>query len=834
MKTNINFKVFPIIGATVLGLILPSCVSEEFVDYPDTNDPSTVGTAGKRYFAAFNVNNFEGFNSRAVDNGHIDDFEHGTEEESSLYLNYPGDEVHHVLLLFDKDGKQIGFDDPENEGQKIYVLPLTLTPKDQDGDDDEDQEEGNGDEEDENPEENPEDPETPPTDDPEQEETEDKSPWIDAEYTYLYTDIPKEIVNAAKGATVLTVLNASTDLVNKLKTAAAGTWDASSAYTSTMGTLQDFSTNSDFFLEKDNKRYHTMTSSMIINKEGKVQPASDGELKFWETAEKAKKNPYTLYVERMLSKYTVSFLDPDKKRVILTYDVSSTEPEITDDPAVMALMEEEEIGYVDRLVYEKAPIEDLKLVKQYTRSESIEKRREINPEKYPWKVNVIGWGINGLESKENLFKNINEQDNYKWAESQYQRYLWAHDPHYSDALNSYPYQFTMLQKYDETNKTFVNYTDKDVPTYQNGVHPLEYISFNKLSNKDLLTYIPENTFQATGIQIGNNPVEDKSYLRLNSHLIVTAQLLIEGFDNDDVYKCEQFGEDGLATYYETHAESKYRMNDIYWSEEAYKTYVAEYLGYWMLTDENQSSDRFGPNDGIFYIDENGTIASAKDFILEHAFVKDGDSRVCLSPNSGVKLFVRNPNYRQEVTETDSSEDSTDPPAIDNGSDGLRNFAARGEGDEDNEGSEEESNPNESDSKPEKEYTEISSVLFQLIAYEHPELMAEKFEEGRMYYVAGTQHYPAGSSMIATGNYGTLRNYWYNFTVESFSKPGVPVAFPDANIIPNNLPLTDAMGISIKIMDWHSESASIDVNDQNRPGSSSNDPEEGQGDSQGGN
>lgn len=827
---NIVNKLFLAIAVLAALPLIQSCITDDLSQCNvGGDDPSHQSVKGNLVYAAFNVNNLNSGSTRlAEDNTHD---VHGDPEEYLLIKDFPESEVHHVLLMFDKDGGLITYEDPETE-EIVYMYPLTFTPKENPG-------EGEEEEEEEGEEENPEDPEpnpdegdsgndgddtgsgddTDPGDDTDAEEDEKKEEleqWIDAKYKFLYTAATQDVVKAVKEGIILTVLNASTDLIEKLETVVKANASSKNAYQTILSGLQQTISNSnDFFVvDKNLVRYHTMTSSMVISNDKKVRPATDGSLRFWETPEKAEVNPYKLYVERLLSKYTVSFINDNNETVILS-NQTSTEP--TDDPeeilTLAELEEEDDVIFSQRLIYEKPSSPIIRVVQDYTRSESIEKRTEVNPENRAWKINIVGWGVNGLEAKENLFKsiNINDADLFKdWAESEHFRYLWAEDEHYDTKLNDYPYQCRNLEKYfeDAEGPKFGRYVDASVPALESMTSvPLEYYSFNNLSSRDFLIYTPENTFRATGTQIGNNPVQDKSYFRLNSHLIVTAQLLIDGFDDSDVYKCENFDDGGLVNYFGTGAESKYRMNDIYWSEKAYKDYVIEYLGYWMLTEENQKADKFGPNDGCFYIDENGTLATAKDFQLSRANVKDGDARVWLEPISNVKLYVRNPNYKPEE---EVSEEVTDP---DDHSGEQEQFSVRG--DEPEEGDVE--TPTEPSVQPEKEYIEINPIIYQKLAYDHPELMAECFIDGKMYYAAATKHYPQGSSMIATGNFGTLRNYWYNFTVERISKPGMPVATDTQRIVPNNLPFQEAMGTSIKVMDWHSISASLDVNGQHRPG-----------------
>lgn len=746
---------------TAISLLLQSCVTDTII--PETPIPGNqiVSSNVPNTFAAFRVS-VDYSATRAVEkNGiFIDD---GAVEERILYLDYPDNEVHHVILFFDENGEKIEITDPETEISS-YVVPLTLTPKF-----------GNNNSNSGNSNEN-----------------------IRPTYTYLFAEVPDDIVNKISTGKVLTVVNASSSLIDRLKSMTNDNTEESFSndYEKILSFLQTTTKASDFFLTTENERYFTMTSSMVIRQE-KAVSAADNQLKFWPTQELAEKYPYTLYVERLLSKFTVGFKDPETGKIFyLSNKIKSNGSSDSDNDEGQKEIEDPDQPGDNAPEYRNKFIitpeaKKLKYVTYYTRRQTIDEENSLGILEGNWKVNIVGWGMNNLEQKQYLFKKIKNTNYYSnWSAAN--RTYWGEDPHYSTTY--YPDQYRKVLRLDEQKRLVQDYKIRDYESMEKGIttsNPLSCLSFNDLVKKDLIVYTPENTFDASESVVGNNPFKTQTYLRMSTHLVVGAQLLIEGFDN--VYNSNEIDSDGLVISRNQEVQTKFYMNDIYWAEDAYKDYVAEYLGYYMMDQCNK--DLFGENDGYIYINKEGGKADRHHFYLAPAYVEGGDGWVYLCPSPEHKFYVRNPNYIPPVKTSESD------------------FPSEGE---------DKVNPGNSDDtedkvpEEEEEYIEVSRELLEILAYQHPELMAKRFEKGRMYYVSPTYH---NSNILgmATGKFGSVRNTWYNFKVESIKSVGTPVAVPSQPIVPNNEPLSNAIGISLRVLGWHGEYEDVDIGDQHPGG-----------------
>lgn len=559
---------------------------------------------------------------------------------------------------------------------------------------------------------------------------------------YTKEDDPVQKFGTGK---VLVVLNANQYLISKLQTA--------STYDEMAGLLcepQAGGDSSDYlYLDDKGTKYFTMTSSMIVN-DGAVGPASAPvNPKWYKNETDARLNPsYEMYVERPHVKYTLLF----KKGNNDWYYLSDTE---TDSDTYT-------YHPVGNVVYSST--EDLKLsedykklrfVTSYTPSASIENRNELNIVEADWKVNISGWGINATERNEYLFKKIQNKDYYNgWNPDTYsnRRTFWAEDENY--AAGDYPDQYRQAEGVNSLASM--------------ATHTLDYFSYAYFTTqKKTHIYSPENTFSVEDM-FGNDLKEaydSKAYLRVGTHAIVAAQLLIDGFDAAGVYDANQFDAGGLAVSGTTPAADKYCMNGIYWSESAYKNYVMEYLGYWMLSETNK--EEFGSVDGRFYVDAIGTPASGNDFTVESVNIKGGDSYVWVKPAK--TLYVKTAEDTYTILPLVKSADAAN-------------------------------------------YTDL--------AFDHQEYFASHFAAGRMYYYIPVKHNfrtSTESVPIATGDYGAVRNHWYFFEVDGVMAPGTAVDVPDQEIVPNNEPEEIGLGVNISILDWHKITIDdVDVSDQPRP------------------
>lgn len=649
--------------------------------------------------------------------------------------------------------------------------------------------------------------------------------------------------------TVLIVLNASYDLqqrlqdkIEKLTKTSKDCYDSIRKFTLDWNNsdallyLKDKKGN--YITDEDGNLFFTMTSSMVIDSYSKVMPAietTEGKKLFqtYNNEDLAKENPTTIYVERLASKYTVVFkgdngnyyylksLDTDlaqaDEEFYLTRSTGDSSNPIPEEHLIYT------VGNSNYLI---------KTVNDYTRNSDITQRGKPEIEKAEWWVNILGWDINASESQEYLFKVINPGTFYytNWdkvggSEIKY-RNFWAEDLHYTIGTGSYPWQYRKIYKncrwVHDNEGHMTLYWDPDDNSSRSLASitspALTYNDFTTLSKRNVRRYMVENTFDYDLMinQGGQDPYHDAVFLRTGSHLIVTAQLLVKGIDSDYLFSNPGYDLGGLRLAEGNKpAESKYYMNDIYWSESAYKNYVAEYLAYFMMDDDYQKIDVFGRNNGNFYVLDSHEmrLATGDDFEFEHACIKGGDNFVYITPKEGIILYTFNPDETEEDKgegEGEDDEAGEENPDPDNVEETASDQGLIGEG-----------RAQDSEEIP-LGYHEVTLDKYLNLVYAHPELMAAHFNQGRMYYVAGSTHnkdsenFSEGIQRVSTGDYGTVRNNWYAFTIDQISAPGTGVDIIEQPIVPNNYN-RKAIAVGFSILPWHDIYTSVDTGDQKRPG-----------------
>lgn len=178
---------------------------------------------------------------------------------------------------------------------------------------------------------------------------------------------------------------------------------------------------------------------------------------------------------------------------------------------------------------------------------------------------------------------------------------------------------------------------------------------------------------------GVDPIATNEHLRRNTHIIIGAQFLLgpgtkdakgesyDGFDPESVYYSNNlFDSEGLMIgkapdNTNIDASCKLYMNDIFWSETAYKAYVVEYLGYLLLDDKIKNElealvENGKYNDGVIYVssESNATEpgpATGTYFELGHVKMEKGDNMVYVKPNEEVYLYIKNTAWDPEKEAT---------------------------------------------------------------------------------------------------------------------------------------------------------------------------------------
>lgn len=632
---------------------------------------------------------------------------------------------------------------------------------------------------------------------------------------------------------VLVVVNASTALQTQLKNALTSMMKYSEVLQMKVQKGEGETDPSEYlYYHTSDGDYLTMSSSMVIPTQemsslktgwsmmtpvGSYGPAGIKRPYVWKPTKKeaADAPVFSFFLERMQAKYTLTFLDSSGKKHYFTTKKDAVEKD--------GYVPESQKYIVSPDLSQMNPEwRTIKYVERYDRRNDEDKYGDDHVKQFintanSIKINFLGWSFNGVEREEYLFKQISKADgdNDKyydgWNNSSYSPYrnFWSVDANYSST--EYPDQFRgakeiVTGKNTDDNKpgTAVDWfggwadvvEDDHVTAWAESMateaNYVDYFNFNSMRKWATHHYAPENTynmsvFEKEKYQDENDAFAHRAHMRAGTHIIIGAQLLIEGMERGNIYTNPKIDE---TTHMATSSDGsnysvrdKYYMNGIFWSDVAYRTYVSEYLGYWMMKDEAT----FGPNDGIFYVTPEddrsaATVAGEGKFFIEPLKIEGSDGWSHIVPNTA-ELWEGEDlsGFTEEELDQKTVFYSYDPET--------------------------------------NRYKPISRKTFEILALSHPEYFAQHFNNGRMYYAIPVDHFIDSSNEKAlyTGRHASVRNHWYNFTVSKIKSLGEPVDDPVNDlIIPSIDHSYESLGITLSVLPWHVEDVNVDISGQRQP------------------
>ena len=377
-----------------------------------------------------------------------------------------------------------------------------------------------------------------------------------------------------------------------------------------------------------------------------------------------------------------------------------------------------------------------------------------------WAIAVTGWNINGLETKSNVFKVVNDSkyfSDFTWKAPGSFRTYWAEDPHYA---GTYPWQY---RKALDVVGTINNYED-----FKNkGTNQLRNYSFNDLGldnldfRKNKVLYSPENTYNYDALK---DNLDGRTDVLAGTHLLIGARLLVDN-GGGTYMKDQSIYRDRDGFYYlnqkDCYESLLYNFNNLLESQNEMRFTFYNWSG--NTTNNNYHGKvYYAHTTGKYtlYCDDkmvNSDVVKSwgADF-LAPAQIRGGDGRRMPWPAGNKKLTLHGNGTIQIFThekKADGSEVRT-----------LIRYA------------------NDDD---------IKSLLYEWLgAIDH-------YNQGRMYY--------ASPATIKKGNpdiCGVVRNNWFTYSLKDINNLGTPVDDVDQEIIPDPNSNYDQLNITVNILDWH--------------------------------
>lgn len=464
----------------------------------------------------------------------------------------------------------------------------------------------------------------------------------------------------------------------------------------------------------EGKPYFTMTNSTYF-KDGQLQQAVPIEainLVPEDELDQLPARAVKVYVERMVSK--VSF----------AYDgVNATQPKqfVPEDPKMILFTGFNETG-----------------TPQYDTDKS-------------WRVNVVGWGMNGLETKSHIFKNVNPSGNYfsGWSDPANFRTYWSEDPHYE---GTYPEQYR-----EAVDNPSLNYYKK---MEENGLNQLRNYSYNDLlqrNNLGYVAYLPENTYDADGLRSGLGTRTD---LLAGSHIVILAELL-SNIDDGNSYTARDVYRDRNNIFYKTEKECfQAKMMELYNTVNSQREMRFRYFCW----DENKQNEL-----GEVLIAKTAQTAVGKKY----------------------QLWWNGKPFDYEALKSYSPSEYSRPARLTNG-DGQRLMWIEG------------LDIRIDNNTPLKIYNSKGEYLRDATDNDIKSICLEwngpidHFKDGKMYYAAP----PLITTVNGKDYFGTVRNAWYQFSLVRIKRVGTSVDDDTQEIVPIKVQVEDQLDFSTIMLDWH--------------------------------
>lgn len=494
---------------------------------------------------------------------------------------------------------------------------------------------------------------------------------------------------------------------------------------------------------------------------------------FYETEEEAilPENLTRFYVERILAKFTLIIKDAEEGNMRFN-------------------------EYTSRIIV--PGVNPKKVRTEY--SQSGEDSKDVMT---GWHVNLVNWGLNGLEKNTYLLKSLTStpgtvyptdwkvDGNFYvgWNSTDLFRSYWALDEHYTDGI--YPDQYRQALDAEGVTAATTNTIYSDDFNAEDGLaksdYTLIYKPFNAYEDLTENKYALENTFDPA--VLAGQDLSTQPWLRCGTHIILTAQLIFDEFDKVDLTGDKPGFIEGIS--------DKYFSNGLWWSEKALKEQAVATLmtniyynkkgdiykipnvvkgtGYvdFINTEEHELDDqvpvaiKVGGEIKPLTHDMLETIAEDY-FEFVPAFIKGGDGWVMLNKKADVDLYA----YYYRYNDAGEKENYVlDEPISDE---------------------------------------QLVSYIYNFTN------RARHFAEGRMYYALPIRHNLESLSFesnpvtrVRVGDYGVVRNTWYRLTITSIENTGTPVDDPDQPIIPNPEPDDKSLGVEVEIIPWRTVEINVD-------------------------
>ena len=649
-------------------------------------------------------------------------------------------------------------------------------------------------------------------------------PSAETKYTYVARISAQEVKNWSGSA--LVVLNGKDKIYDMLKKEFKDrTIDATSTNAATLDDVlnamwneKDVAEDSrDIGYADKNHRFFTMTNSVYYDKEHKLHVAEEFNAEDYvkKTYAQAKRDPITVYVERMVAKFEFRLTNGNR-----IFYPSETETDKNPDMIVFDGM----------FNLDGSP--------KYTA------RR--------WRVEVTGWNTNAFETQSYIFKKLQKYEDLEklkdldWDDPDNYRTNWCEDPHYDrdEEGNLWDYSWQYRQSYDfdlehyfgeeyENQLRLRNYSFDDLglgkpnkksdgSDFKGADELADYLS---KTFEDKIVYTPENTYDAKAVlKSGGYPgLDSRDELLAGTHLLVGAEFQMEYSDcqcEESDCQCEEyFVNDDLG-------DSTWRVP---------KHLFRDRVGYFYLSERECMAS--------LVHDFNQLLASHDEMIFTHykdwSNSNSGTEKLVADTKGEYSLYYKDDNEDwKKLTEhvlldkhgeavfhdIFCGDDMAMPMAELRKSDGKR-LPWIGELMDEGRlailnadgkplaiyGAKESEDEYEdiivADKNDDKGTTEnvnfIKSLLYDWLgAIDH-------FNQGRMYYPHGIVNNPPIEEG-KTLHYGVVRNNWYRFTLKDVKAIGIPVDKTGQPIVPERTGTEDKVNIKVEILNWHVEESTANV------------------------